>query len=188
MGKWNSKRLAATVASLFAARASLQALACLACPGQFAAAAEPLVQIGSIPLKGVEGRLDHLTFDIRSQRLFVSALENHSIEVVDLAKRRRVHRLTGICEPQGLLYLPERNRLLVCSRGDGTCRSFDATTFQEGPWIDLGRNADNIRFDPEAQLIYVGSGGEPGTGLLSAIALVSLLPASQGGQPAAPQS
>jgi hypothetical protein len=188
MGKWNSKRLATTVARLLAARASLLALACLACPGHFAAAAEPLVQIGSIPLKGVEGRLDHLTVDIRSQRLFVSALENHSVEVVDLAKRRRVHRLTGICEPQGLLFLPERNRLLVCSRGDGTCRSFDATNFREGPWIDLGRNADNIRFDPEAQLIYVGSGGEPGTGLLSAIALVSLLPESQGGQPAPPHS
>jgi hypothetical protein len=77
---------------------------------------------------------------------------------------------------------------LVGSRGDGTCRSFDTTTFEEGPWVDLGRNADNVRFDPGAQLIYVGSGGEPGSGLLSAIALVSLLPAAQGGKPAPPRS
>jgi hypothetical protein len=73
---------------------------------------------------------------------------------------------------------------LVCSRGDGTCRSFDTTTFQEGPWIDLGRNADNVRFESDAQLIYVGSDGEPGNGLLSAIDLVSLLPTGQGGRPA----
>jgi hypothetical protein len=177
-----------TATALFAAKVSFLPLACLAFPAQFTAAGEPLVQIGSIPLKGVEGRLDHLTFDTRSQRLFVAALENHSVEVVDLARRRRVHQITGICEPQGLLYVPEKNRLLVCSRGDGTCRSFDATTFQEGPWVDLGRNADNVRFDPEAQVIYVGSGGEPGNGLLSAIDLVSLLPASQGGQPAPPHS
>ena len=163
-------------------------MACLAFPAQFTAAGEPLAQIGSIPLKGVEGRLDHLTFDTRSQRLFVAALENHTVEVVDLAKRRRVHQITGISEPQGLLCIPEKNRLLVCSRGDGTCRSFDATTFQEGPWIDLGRNADNLRFDPDAQTIYVGSAGEPGNGLLSAIDLVSLLPAAQGGQPAPPHS
>jgi hypothetical protein len=52
----------------------------------------------------------------------------------------------------------------------------------------LGRNADNVRFDPEAQIIYVGSGGEPGNGLLSAIDLASLLPAGQGGQPAPPHS
>jgi hypothetical protein len=189
MSKSISKPVADTTApALFAAKASFLALACLAFPAQFTAAGEPLVQLASIPLKGVEGRLDHLTFDTRSQRLFVAALENHSVEVVDLARRRRVHQLTAISEPQGLLCLPDKNRLLVCSRGDGTCRSFDATTFQEGPWIDLGRNADNVRFDPCAQVIYVGSGGEPGNGLLSAIELVSLLPAAQGGQPAPPHS
>jgi hypothetical protein len=188
MGKPIFQPLTDTAAAARAARASFLALACLTFPAQFTAAGEPLLQIGSIPLKGVEGRLDHLTFDTRSQRLFVAALENHSVEVVDLPRRRRVHQITGISEPQGLLCIPEKNRLLVCSRGDGTCRSFDATTFQEGPWIDLGRNADNLRFDPEAQTIYVGSGGEPGNGLLSAIDLPSLLPAAQGGQPAPPHS
>ena len=188
MGKLASTRMDTTAARLLASRACILALACLAFPAHYAAAGEPLVQIGSVPLKGVEGRLDHLAFDARSQRLFVAALENHSVEVIDLAKRRRVHRITGIREPQGLLCIPEKNRLLVCSRGDGTCRSFDAASFQEGPWIDLGRNADNVRFDLEAQVIYVGSGGEPGNGLLSAIDLVSLLPAGQGGQPAPPHS
>ena len=178
----------ATGAVCSSATVCFLALACLTFPAQCTMAGEPLVQIGSIPLKGVEGRLDHLAFDARSQRLFVAALENHTVEVVDLARRRRVHQITGISEPQGLLYIPEQNRLLVCSRGDGTCRSFDATTFREGPWIDLGRNADNVRFDPDAQLIYVGSGGEPGNGLLSAIGLISLLPAAQGGQPAPPHS
>ena len=189
MGKSISQPLTdTTAAALWAARASFLALACLTFPAQFTVAGEPLVQIASIPLKSVEGRIDHLTFDTRSQRLFVAALENHTVEVVDLPKRRRVHQITGISEPQGLLCIPEQNRLLVCSRGDGTCRSFDAATFQEGPWIDLGRNADNLRFDPDGQTIYVGSGGEPGNGLLSAIDLISLLPAAQGGQPAPPHS
>jgi hypothetical protein len=189
MGKASSKLMADTTAAPVAtAKVWLLALAFLAFTMQFSAAGEPLVQIGSIPLKGVEGRLDHLTYDPRSRRLFVAALENHTVEVVDLAKRRRIHEITGISEPQGLLCLPGQNRLLVCSRGDGTCRSFDTTTFQEGPWIDLGRNADNMRFDPGAQVIYVGSGGEPGNGLLSAINLVSLLPTAQGGQPAPPHS
>ena len=188
MGKLISKLKDTTTARLLAAKACFLALACLAFPAQFSIAGEPLIQIGSIPLNGVEGRLDHLTFDTRSQRLFVAALENHSVEVVDLVRRRRVHQITGISEPQGLLCIPEKNRLVVCSRGDGTCRSFDATTYQEGPWIDLGRNADNVRFDAEAQIIYVGSGGEPGNGLLSAIDLVSLLPAGQGRQPAPPHS
>jgi len=170
------------------ARVSFLAWACLTLPARFTAAGEPLVRLGSIPLPGVEGRLDHLTYAPATQRLFVAALENHSVEVVDLNRRRRVHRITGIREPQGLLYLAEKNRLLVGSRGDGTCRSFDATTLAEGPWVDLGRNADNVRYDATAQVIYVGSGGEPGTGLLSAIDRVAMLPAAQGGRPAPPQS
>ena len=171
-----------TPTALSAARVALLVFVSLVQPAHFAAAGEPLVKIGSIPLKDVEGRLDHLTFDSRSQHLYIAGLENHSVEVVDLAGRRRVHQITGISEPQGLLYIPEKNRLLVCSRGDGTCRSFDATTFQEGSWVDLGRNADNIRFEPDSRSIYVGSAGEPGNGLFSAIDLISLMCSPQSWQ------
>ncbi|HVM50744.1 MAG TPA: hypothetical protein VMU04_22140 [Candidatus Acidoferrum sp.] len=164
------------------------ASACLAAAPPALTAEPGLVQDGSIPLPGVEGRLDHLAYDPASQRLFVAALENHTVEVVDLLRKKRIRQLTGISEPQGLLYVPEHKRLLVCSRGDGTCRSFDADTFAEGPWIDLGRNADNIRYDAAAKVVYIGSAGEPGTGLMSAIDLVSLLPANQGGRPAEPRS
>ena len=184
-----SSRMADTIATvLLAVRAGCVAWVCLTASTSFAAAAEPLVALGSVSLKGVEGRLDHLAFDLKSQRLFVAALENHTVEVIDLAKRRHVGQITGIREPQGLVCVPGQNRLLVCSRGDGTCRSFNATTFEEGPWVDLGRNADNVRFDPEAQRVYVGSGGEPGNGLLSAIDLSSLLPTAQGGRSDPPHS
>jgi len=178
----------AAAAARFAARAIFLSWVCLALPTPQAAFAEPLHPIASIPLEGVKGRLDHLTFDSLSQHLFVAALENHSVEVVDMIARRRIHEMTSLSEPQGLLFVPGKNRLLVCGRGDGACRSFDATSFKEGPWVDLGRNADNIRFDPDTQAVYVGSAGEPGNGLLSAIDLVSLLPVGQGGQPAPPHS
>lgn len=148
----------------------------------------PLTLIGTVLLKGVEGRLDHLSVDLASRKLFVSALENHSVEVIDLAKRRRVHTLTGINEPQGLFFLAEHHRLFVCCRGDGTCRTFDTRTWTEGAWADVGRNADNIRFDPATKLVLVAYGGEPGTGALTAIPLAPLLPVAGGGQPSPPHS
>ncbi len=141
-----------------------------------------------IPMPGVEGRLDHLTADVVGRRVFVSALENQSIEVIDLERSRQVRHLSGIREPQGLLFLPKLNRLLVCSRGDGTCRSLDATRFTEGPWVDVGRNADNLRLDPARKVIYVGSAGEPGDGRMTALDLVSLLPVSEGGRADPPHS
>ena len=152
-------------------------------------AAQPyLTPIGSVPLEGVEGRLDHMAADTVSQRLFVAALENHSIEVIDLAQRKRIHQIPGILEPQGIAFVRESALLLVCSRGDGTCRSFDANTFAPGPWVDLGRNADNARFDAASHAIYAGSGAEPGPGLLSAIDVDSFLPAGRGGKQAPPIS
>jgi hypothetical protein len=73
---------------------------------QTAISSQPLVLLASVPLKGVEGRLDHLAVDVGSRKLFVAALENHSIEVIDIARRHRIHQLPGINEPQGLLFLP----------------------------------------------------------------------------------
>jgi len=60
---------------------------------QFDPAQEYLVPIGHVSLEGVEGRLDHLTADPVSQRLFATGLENHTIEVIDLAGRKRIRQI-----------------------------------------------------------------------------------------------
>jgi len=153
-----------------------------------ASASPRLPLVGMIPMNGVEGRFDHFAYDATTKRLFVSGLENRTVEVVDVAKRRRVGRILGVFEPQGLLVVPLSHRLIVASRGDGTVRSFDTRTLREGPWLDLGRNADNVRFDAASETVFVGSNGEPGAGKLSAIALGALLPRAQGGQVIEPRS
>jgi hypothetical protein len=145
-----------------------------------------LTIVARVPLEGVEGRLDHMAADPASGRLFVSALENHSIEVIDLTKRGRVCQIQGVLEPQGIAFIRESGIFVVCSRGDGTCRSWNATTFEPGPWVDLGRNADNVRFSSGS--IYAGSGAEPGPGLMSIIDAAFLLPVNHGGKQAGPLS
>ena len=40
----------------------------------------------TIPLPGVEGRIDHLALDSSAERLFVCALGNNTVEVLDLRK------------------------------------------------------------------------------------------------------
>src|SRR6266436_2345088 len=37
-----------------------------------------------IPLTKVEGRMDHLGIDVQGQRLFATAFDNHTLEVIDL--------------------------------------------------------------------------------------------------------
>jgi hypothetical protein len=43
----------------------------------------PLRLDGRIELANVEGRIDHLSADVKGRRLFVSALGNHTLEVID---------------------------------------------------------------------------------------------------------
>ena len=45
----------------------------------------PLRLVQTIPMPGVEGRIDHLAVDLKGQRLFVAALGNNTVEVVDLS-------------------------------------------------------------------------------------------------------
>jgi hypothetical protein len=57
-----------------------------------------------IPLPNVKGRIDHSSVDVKGQRLFVAAVDNHTLEVVDLKSGRRVHTITDLAEPQGVFY------------------------------------------------------------------------------------
>ena len=47
-----------------------------------------LRRVQTIPLPGVHGRIDHLAVDPADGRLFVAALENNTLEVVDLKSGR----------------------------------------------------------------------------------------------------
>ena len=112
----------------------------------------------TIPLTGVEGRIDHFAFDPGAERLFVCALGNNSVEVVDLRKGERVHSIKGLGAPQGVAYIPGLDRLLVANDEGGICKIFDGKSFQQVDELNLKDDADNVRYDDAAKKIYVGFG------------------------------
>ena len=108
----------------------------------------PLLRpVGTIALPGVEGRIDHMALDAVGQRLFVVALGNNSVEVIDLRAGRRVLDLTGFNEPQGIGFVPSPPRLYVTNGGDGSCAMLDAGSYRRLQTIHLGDDADNVRVD-----------------------------------------
>ena len=113
-----------------------------------------------IRLTKVEGRMDHLGVDVKGQRLFATAFDNHTLEVIDLKTGRQVHTIPGLNEPQGAFYDPSTNRLFVACGGDGTVKIFDGTTFQLLQSVTLDLDADNVRYDARSQHVVVGYGGE----------------------------
>ena len=124
-----------------------------------AAGQEALSLKTRIPLPNVDGRMDHFGVDIKGQRVFVSALGNHTVEVLDLQAGRRVQTLTNLEEPQGLLFDASANRLFVAT-GDGNARIYDGTTFQLLEAVKFSDDADNIRYDARSRSAVVGYGGE----------------------------
>ena len=118
----------------------------------------PLKLKQTISLPGVEGRIDHFAFDPIGERLFVCALGNNTVEVLDLQKGERVHSITGLGAPQGVGYVPSLNRLFVANDKGGICKIYDGKSFQPVGELNLKDDADNIRYDQATKEIYIGFG------------------------------
>src|SRR5215831_14532320 len=119
---------------------------------------DPLVLEKTIALEKVDGRIDHMAADVAGQRLFVAALGNNTVEVVDLKAGKRIQSLSGFAEPQGIVYVPEFDRVFVANGSDGTCRIVDGRTLKTITSVEVGDDADNVRYDEKTKRIYVGYG------------------------------
>ncbi|HKA40347.1 MAG TPA: hypothetical protein VKF40_00015 [Burkholderiales bacterium] len=115
----------------------------------------PLTPRSRIMLPGVLGRIDHFGYDARRGNLFVSALGNNTVEVVN--NLRVVHTIRGLERPQAALYVEEFDRLVVSGK-DGKLRFFDGRSFGLLKTLDLGTDTDNMRYEPDEKRIYVGYG------------------------------
>jgi DNA-binding beta-propeller fold protein YncE len=124
----------------------------------WAQSVQPLRLEKTIDLPDVQGRIDHLSIDVPGERLFISALGNNSLEIIDLKVGKRAQTIRQLKEPQGVLYVPEANRLYVANGNDGTVRVFDASSYAPVKTLDYGDDADNLRYDPAHKRIYVGYG------------------------------
>jgi DNA-binding beta-propeller fold protein YncE len=120
--------------------------------------------IQTIPIPNVNGRIDHMDVDIlRDQKiLFVAEIENNTLDTIDLNAGKRIHSIGNglLNQPQGVIFIPEFNKIYVSNGQDGSVDIFDAKSFIFVKKIKLssGDDADNIHYDPNSKLIYVGYG------------------------------
>lgn len=130
--------------------ASVAALLCIS------SRAQTLVK--TIPLPGVVGRIDHFALDAQGQRLFMAALGNNTVEVIDLAAGKRIRSIGDCSEPQGLALVPGANRLFIANGGGGVVKMLDGSDFKTLKTFGDLPDTDNVRYDAQANLIYVGCG------------------------------
>ena len=129
-------------------------------PSAYAQTEPPAKLVGYITLPDLEGWMDHMAVDVKTQRLFVPAEQKKAMEIVDLAAGKVIHTITGFDgAPRKTVYLADTNQIWVDD--GGSVKSFDASSYQllKNIPFDLDKSAklipDNGNFDPKSGLFYV---------------------------------
>ena len=130
----------------------------------------PLRLVQTIEMPGVQGRMDHLTTDVKRKRLFVPANgENqNTVEVIDLNKGKWISSIPGQSRPQGTFYSADFNTLFVTNGTDGTCKIFRGDNFKLIESLPLGTDANQVGYDPDTKFLYAGL-GDKNSGALAII-------------------
>src|SRR2546426_5607782 len=129
--------------------------------------------VQTIPLP-TEGYMDHLTVDVKGQRLFVTGEANKSLITVDLRAGKVIQETKGLGgNPRKAFYVAETNEIWT-DLGDNTVVAISGTTYEVTKTVELtgGRGAarrtpDNGAYDPVRHLYYAaivtGSGNTDGS-------------------------
>src|SRR6476619_907452 len=126
-----------------------------------------LRMVQTIPLPNVEGRIDHMAVDVKGQRLFIAALGNNSVEILDLNASKHFKSIPGLHEPQGVGFTSELNKIFIANGQTGACDIRDGSSFERIKSVKFPDDADNIRYDANGQRVYVGY-GNGGLGIIDA--------------------
>lgn len=141
----------------------------------------PLSELQVIPLPDVKARIDHMAVDPDGKRLFVAALGNGTLEVLDVNAAKRITTIKGLKEPQGVAYLPLVHRIVVAMRG-GSVAAFDDAKYERTATLPKLGDADNLRYDAAAGQLYLGY-GEGALGVIDPSTLKLGAHISVGGHP-----
>jgi len=159
----------------------LIAVAAVACASQTTTTSQPdetpqtggtaaLEQVQAIALPNVAGRIDHMALDSQAGRLFVAALGNNTVEVIDLEAGNRTEEIKNLREPQGVVHVPEADKLLVTNGEGDSLDIYDAQSLKLLNQVVLGDDPDDVRYDAATGYAYVGYG----TGNESALGVVDV--------------
>ena len=91
--------------------------------------------------------------------LFAAATGNHSVEVIDLKSGKVAQSLTGLGKPHGLAWVAATGTLFVSDGARGELRAYSGTPFTLTGTIKLSDDADDMAYDEQTHLLFVGHGG-----------------------------
>ncbi len=132
------------------------AVLALMAAGVATAADESLVLLQTIPLKGVDGKLDHLAVDSKGQRLFVANKPNNTLDIVDLKTGKMVRQIADQGKVSGVEYAADLDMVYV-GNGAGVCNAFECKEYKQ-VFSTPAKGADNVHYHSGNKTVYVAHG------------------------------
>ena len=111
--------------------------------------------VQTIVLKGKAGKLDHVAFDAKRERLFLANTVNGTLDIVDIKQAKLLKQLPGQTGIQGVAYAGDLDRIFVGLGGGGLCNVFAGETLSPLKTIKFSDDSDNVRYDPATHLTFV---------------------------------
>jgi DNA-binding beta-propeller fold protein YncE len=108
---------------------------------------------------GLPNHFDHLTPDLKNNRLFVVPEDNKSIEVYDIRSGNFVHSIKGIGVGHSVVYRADIDRIFVTDGSDGDLKIFNGTTYELLKSVKLLADSDATGYDPNTHYLYIADGG-----------------------------
>jgi DNA-binding beta-propeller fold protein YncE len=117
--------------------------------------------VETIPLP-TEGYMDHLSYDLKNQHLFLSGENNKEVVVVDMKAGKVIQEVKVGGNPRKPFFNSATNELWV-DLGDNTAVALNGTTFEVTKTVELTggkdaptRDPDNAAYDAAKGLYYIG--------------------------------
>ena len=79
---------------------------------------------------GVPNHFDHLTPDLKHNRLFIVPEDNKSVEVYNIRTGKFIHSIKGIGVGHSVVYRADIDRIFVTDGSDGDVKIFNGTTYE----------------------------------------------------------
>ena len=108
---------------------------------------------------GVANHFDHLTPDLKNNRLFVVPEDNKSVEVYNIRTGQFIHSIKGIGVGHSVVLRPDIDRIFITDGSDGDVKIFNATTYELIKSVKLLADSDATGYDPATHDLYIADGG-----------------------------
>lgn len=119
---------------------------------------EVLKPLKDVTVRDIEGTVQHMAADVKGNRLFLAATGNNTIEVFDGQTLQHLSTMSGLSQPEDLVYMQDTDQLLVSNAADGTLRTYDSKTFKMLDSKPMGGDANRMQVTPNGKTVVVGWG------------------------------